>query len=556
MSQGAPDRTPDRRAAMVSALRDPAAYPHAVAIPIRVVETHISHVFLTGEIVYKVKKPVDLGFLDFSTLEERRRFTELELELNRRVSPGVYEGIVEVRRDPSGRCAIEGAGEIEEYALKMRQLDDGASLSTCVSSDSNARAAIGKVAGFLANFHRSASRVDPLSRYGTPPTISANAFDNLAVVEPWASRLSIGDAVRAVGAYSSGAAEALENVFAARRTNGFVRDCHGDLHAGNIFPETTPDGDVQVIDRIEFNDRYRYIDVAADLAFLTMDLHHLGHDDLANELVNSYVSSTSDTGLARVLPFYEVYRAMVRCKVAVLQHAQHVDELRSTDSEHAARASSYAALAARLVAAQRPTALFLMAGVAGSGKSSVARELSRRWNITHVSSDIVRKTLFGIAPDRPSEVGVRDALYAKDMSIRTYREMVRQGELCLADRKSAILDATFLRGAHRAKACEAARRRKVPVYQIECRLDDQTAAARLKARYAAGTSESDAGPELLTRHRSAWEEIRTDEADLHLVVDTSGPLAAAVDVLESKLWRHALSAQTRATSNLTNPKGP
>jgi len=556
-SRSKPDRSPERRAGLVDALLRPDAYPHPVDRPVRLVETHISHLFLTGPYVYKVKKPVDLGFLDFSTLEKRRTVTFEELRLNRELTPDVYRGVFEVRRDGRGRYRVADApagarsDAVEEYALRMRQLDGRHELRRMVVEATAGTREIERVAAHLAAFHRRAQRAAPGSAFGSPTTVRAVASDNLTVVEPWAEALAMGRDVARVAAYTRGALQAVQPPIARRRAEGRVRDCHGDLHTENIFLEPgTRSGEytVQIIDRIEFNDRYRFIDVASDLAFLTMDLKHLEREDLAAGLLSAYLAASADPGFGDVLPFYEVYRAMVRCKVAVLRVAEQAGgrprRLRR-EPEQAETARKYAALAARLVAEQRPAAMIVMTGVTGSGKSTVARELAARWAIRHLSSDIVRKTLFGIDPHRPSDPAARERLYSPQMSVRTYRELVRQGAREAAAGRPVVLDATFLRREHRARAREEARRLGVPFVVIECRVDRTKASDRLRRRYASGTSESDAGPELLARHLAELEPVLARECDAHLVIDTGDRMPEYMDRAEAELWRLLLASGVR-----------
>ncbi|MBI2965974.1 MAG: AAA family ATPase [Chloroflexi bacterium] len=537
MPTARPDRTPARRAELVKALMEAAAYPHEVERPVRLVETHISHLFLTGEYVYKIKKPVDLGFLDFTTLERRRRFTSDELELNRATSPDVYLGISEVRRGADGRLRMDGDGEVEEYALKMRQLAADDVLVRLVLDGRAGTRQMALLGRYLARFHGRASPAATDSEHGGPDVVRKLVFDNLAAVGPWAAPLSFSDQVGRVAAYTQGAVQALRPLIAARKAAGWVRDCHGDLHADNIFLERRSARGpgragrlvIQIIDRIEFSDRYRFIDVASDLAFLTMDLKRLRRPDLADALVLAYLDDREDPELRTMMRFYEVYRAMVRCKVAVLRRPPE-----------AATAREYAGLAARLVAAQRPQAMFVMTGVAGSGKSTVAQELAGRWGIRHVSSDVVRKTLFGLDPHRPSDPSVRDQLYSPRMSGATYRELVRQGEEELAAGRSVVLDASFLKRDHRKRARMAALRRGIPFLVIECRLDSKEARARLRRRYASGKSESDAGPELLAYHLSERQAVSPQECYGHVVVDTSGDPGLYMDEAEAEMWRQLL----------------
>lgn len=567
MPTARPDRTPERRAELVKSLMEAAAYPHGVEAPVRLIETHVSHLFLTGQYVYKIKKPVYLGFLDFTTLEKRRRFTLTELELNRAISPDVYLGVSEVRRSADGTLRVDGEGEVEEYALKMRQLGEDYALSRLVLTGEAGGREMASLGRYLARFHSRASPAAAHSEHGGPAIVRKLVFDNLAVVGPWATALSLSEQLGRVTTYAKGAVQALGPLIAARKAAGWVRDCHGDLHTENIFlerdrfREQSKSGRfaIQIIDRIEFSDRYRFIDIASDLSFLTMDLKRLRRPDLADALVVAYLGGEEDPELRTMMRSYEVYRAMVRCKVAVLRVAETAGgrprKLRAEPAE-ATAARDYAGLAAALVAAQRPQAMFVMTGVAGSGKSTVARELAGRWGIRHISSDVVRKTLFGVDPHRPSDPTVRDQLYSPRMSGLTYRELVRQGEDELAAGRSVVLDAAFLKRDHRKRARTVALQRGIPFVVIECRVDSKKAGARLRRRYESGKSESDAGPELLAYHLAERQAVSPGECDGHVVVDTSGDPGSCVDRAEADIWRLLMMMPPLATAPPRRPAGP
>ncbi|MBI4220541.1 MAG: AAA family ATPase [Chloroflexi bacterium] len=538
-------REPERRA-LVEALSQKEAYPHPVEGPVRVIETHVSHLFLTGNFVYKLKKPVDLGFLDFTTLDRRRDFTFRELELNRRLSPDVYLGVVEVRRDSEGRLRVEGDGEVQEYALKMRELPADRSLMNLLQAGKAGVGEIEAIGRFLARFHASAARADPASPSGTLETVTKQVLDNLAVASP-SKVLGLEGSLVEVDAFSRAFLDARAADFVARRENGWIRDCHGDLHTANIFLESgaTDTGEaIRIIDRIEFGDVFRFIDIASDLAFLSMDLRYLGRPELAAGLVRAYDAEMGKGSLADMLPFYEAYRAMVRCKVNLLLLAEHGGRpARQAKLPEAGLAARYAALALQIVTATRPRALYVMTGVVGTGKSTVARELARRWNVPHVSSDVVRKTMFGLDPGRPSDPAIRNELYSPRMHARTYGTLHSLAEAELAEGRSVILDASFLKRDHRKRAREIAREYRVPYLILECRCPDGVARERLARRYASGTSESDAGPELLGWQLSQREPVSKFESDGHVVIDTSGQVEEYIPRAQADVWRILLARQ-------------
>ncbi|MBT5319223.1 MAG: AAA family ATPase, partial [Chloroflexi bacterium] len=479
------------RTTLVAALSSPDAYAHDVEQPIQVIETHISHLFLTGEYAYKVKKPVNLGFVDYSTLDLRRRFTELEFELNRQISPDVFLGIEPVVALPDGGFRVGGEGNPVEFALKMRQLSANRTFSNLLENDEIGPGEIRDVALLVARFHSAADAMDADSPLGGVEAMREVTADNLSVMGRFVGVTSDEDDLDDVSAYTSAFLDVNSDLLESRKAQGFVCDCHGDLHAGNLFLDH--DG-IHVIDRIEFNDRFRFIDVASDLAFLAMDLNHAGRGDLADVLIDSYVDETGDTGLPALLPFYVMHRSCVRCKVTSLLLDDQGEISESRRQEIIREASSYGLLAADTVASERPQAVYLMSGLMGSGKSTMADELSRRWGLERFTSDVVRKTLVGIDPQRVSDEDRREELYATEMSDRTYAEMIRLGGDALERGCSVLLDAAFIKRHHRADALVLAKDQGVPLYIVEVRAPDPVALARLRQRYESGESPSDGKP--------------------------------------------------------------
>ena len=448
----------------------------------RFIETHISHLFLTAQFAYKVKKPVDLGFVNYSTLALRRRYTELEHDLNSRISPDVFLGVEPVTARPNGGFKVGGDGEPVEFALKMRQLPADRTFSALLRADEIGPEETSGVAHLVARFHSDADVVPSSSALGGIHAMKAVTDDNLSVIARFSGVTCDGDNLDDVTAYTSAFLDVKGDLMESRKARGYVRDCHGDLHAGNMFLDH--DG-IHVIDRIEFNDRFRFIDVASDLSFLATDLIHSGRQDLANVLVDKYVSETGDEELRSLAPFYlmhrmhRMHRACVRCKVTSLLLDDIADQDASRSTEVIEDASSYGRLAAEVVASQRPQAVYLMAGLVCSGKSTMADELARRWDIDRFSADVVRKKLAGLDPERVSNEVVRDDLYAKQMSDLTYAEMIRLGAEALSNGRSVVLDAAFIKRQHRDDAVTMARAHGVPVYIVETRAPESIALTRL-----------------------------------------------------------------------------
>lgn len=303
--------------ALVQALLKPQVYPGEVT-NVEIVETHISYLFLTGEHVYKVKKPVDYGFLDFTTLDKRRYYCYEELELNRRISPDVYLGVVEIR-EQDGSYAIDGPGKTVEYAVKMRQLPEERAMKVLLErgevSDEDMRHFAAKIAGF----HSRAKTGPEITRFGDLEAVRENKEENFLQTEKYVDTTLSEDSFDDIVAYSRAFMDERKELFHRRAKEGRIRDCHGDLHTAQIFLETDPErgqgGIISIIDCIEFNERFRYSDVAEDIAFLAMDLDFHGRPDLSRLFVETYVEESGDPGVLDVLNFFKAYRAYVRGKV-------------------------------------------------------------------------------------------------------------------------------------------------------------------------------------------------------------------------------------------------
>lgn len=547
---------------MVAALSTPGAYPHP-APAVRAIETHISNVFLAGEFAYKIKKPVNLGFCDYAALSARRHFCQREIELNRRLTEGVYLSLEEVRWEARRGYTVGGTGRAVEPAVKMRRLPAGRSLDALVTQGVAGSAEIVAIARRLAAFHAAAEPAAPSSEFGALATVRETVLDNLDRVQRHCLELVDAGTVADVRAYTQAFLETRASLFEERRRSGRILDCHGDLHAANIFLEPAAGTDapaaeageplsgtrLQIIDCVEFNDRLRIIDPAADIAFLAMDLRRLGRHDLAREFLTAYLEASGDSGARGLLTFYMVYRAMVRCLAAGLA----AGEAARPDLPPDTPARAYSTLAASIASRDRPLMLVIMAGTTGSGKTTVARLISARWGLLHLQTDVIRKQLAGLDPQARTGDGVRSGLYSPEMSQRTYREMERLAGSALAGGRSVIMDGTFLRRRHRAQAVESARAALtlagvnpagLSVVIVECTLPEEEQIERLETRYAAGNSESEGRPEVYRAQIAQWERVRSGEAYAVIGLNT----AQELDVID----RHAMRGLWSAALNFTS----
>ncbi len=494
------------------AMSDPGFYPHPVS-DLQTRDTHISRVFLTGGTVYKLKKAVKLSFLDYSTLARRKSLCQREVMLNRRLAPEVYQGVVPITRQGS-RFFLGGAGNPVEYAVKMRQLPEDRSLKGMLRRGKADRAAVEAVARRLSSFYRAAAGGAPIDAYGSIATIRANCEENFRELETVSADILEEADFRAVQAATRAYLVRCGTRFEDRVRNGRVRDCHGDLRTDHIYF----DGGLQIIDCIEFNDRFRYSDIACDLAFLAMDLEYEGFPALARHLVDAYVRSSRDAEVHLLLDFYKCYRALVRSKVSCLT-------LRALPAGDAARGPlerdtrKYLSLAFRYAARfNRPT-LYAVCGLPASGKSTVAEKLSAVLHIDVLQSDRVRKRLFDIRPGKTVDVPFESGLYSRGSTALTYGKLFLLAQDALEQGRSIILDATFSREHQRREAMQLARDMDANLLFIECRAPLSTLRERLAAREDS-VCLSDARLHHLEDLRANYKPFDAADSRCHVRVDT------------------------------------
>jgi uncharacterized protein len=506
---------------LLARLADPVAYPTPPE-RVEVRQTHISAVFLAGDVAYKLKKPVNLGFLDFSTLERRRHFCEEEVRLNRRLAPHVYLGVVPVVRD-GDRLRVEGGGEAVEWAVKMVRLPAGASLLDRVRRGEAVD--VGRLARFLANFHRTAAAGPEVADGGRFAVVAGNAHENFTQAEAHVGATLSRAVLARLRVLTDLHLDRLRPRIEARAARGVPRDTHGDLHLDHVY--FRDDGEPFAVDCIEFNQRFRFADPAADLAFLLMDLRFHHRPDLADELEREYVRASADAELAELLPFYVAYRAAVRGKVEGMERGEaEVPAAERAAATERAKGHWLLALAALEEPARRP-ALVMVGGLSGTGKSHLARQIAGACGFEIVRSDVVRKELAGLAE---AERGGAD-LYTPAHTGRTYAECRRRADALLWEGKRVILDATFRAEAERRAAVELAWSRRVPALGVVCEASPETVRARLAARRG---DASDATPEVYEWQRGGWEAGAGVTAFVPVETDGSDPLAVVAAALRER----------------------
>ncbi|MCF8079828.1 MAG: AAA family ATPase [Desulfobacterales bacterium] len=499
-------------------MMQPEFYPHPVDRVERM-ETHISIVFLAGESVYKIKKPVSLGFLDFSTLEKRRRFCREEVRLNRRLAEDIYEGVIAVT-ESNGRLTLNGDGNPVEYAVKMRRLPDRYTMGRLLAKNALDAADVQRLAAALAEFYRTAPRAE---KVGGWETVHQNCEENFIQMKPFAGRIIAPSRFELIRTATTGFLERRHLLFEERLQEGSVREGHGDLRSEHVY--FTPDG-IQIIDCIEFNERMRYNDVASDIAFLAMDLDYQGAFHISEELLGAFVARFDDFRIFSLIDFYLCYRACVRLKVTCFRLQQ---ESLETDQRRflLERTRTFAALACRYAKRfVRPT-VYVVMGMIAAGKSTVARALADSFGAELLSSDRIRKELFEkAAPGGDFEQGI----YRREARARVYARMLLAAQERLKDHRSVILDATYSRQKQRAEAVRLAADNGAAIVFIECTCPDEVLRSRLKEREK-GKSISDARLSLLEDFRKNYEPPEEIPPPARLRADTTRPLDRLVSEL-------------------------
>ncbi len=490
---------------LIAALREPARYAHAVR-RVELLQTHISCVLLAGDYAYKIKKPVNLGFLDFSTLAARRHYCEEELRLNRRTAPALYLDVLAIGGSASAPV-IGGGGAAIEYALRMRRFDQDDLLDRMARRGALAPAHIDALARSLAAFHGQIARAGAGDAFGSPPRILAPALQNFEQMLPLAGAKADIALLARLRDWTAREHAALAPVFAVRKRDGWVRECHGDLHLGNI---ALLDGVPTPFDGIEFNPDFRWIDVMNEIAFLAMDLFDHGLPRLAFRFINAYLESTGDYAGLHVLRFYLVYRALVRAKVACLR-AHQTGIAAHTKSAIEQEYRRHLHLAERL-AAPAHSALLIMHGLSGSGKTTIAQDLLEALGAVRLRSDVERKRLFGIAAQARSGSGLDAGLYAAEANERTYARLAELAREVLGARYPAIVDAAFLKRVERERFAALARDAGARFLVAACTAEAATLRARVAARAAAARDASAAGLAVLERQIATAEPLAQDEA--------------------------------------------
>lgn len=487
------------------------AAQRAVHADARCVETHISWVLLAGDEAWKIKKPLKFDFLDFATAPRRRAACEDELRVNRRTAPQIYLDVVPVTGGADGP-EFGGRGPVLDWAVHMRRFPAEAELLRMIARGALHAGHIDALARQVAALHTQAARATEHGPFGHPEGIEKLALENFAPLARTLARVPEGQDVAWLARWCAVEAKRLASAMRARLAGGWVRECHGDLHLGNLL---WLDGEAVLFDAIEFDAQLRWIDVMADVAFPFMDLRARSLGPLAWRFLNAWLDHTGDHAGLALLPFYASYRALVRAKVAALRAAVPGDAQANEAARHVRLA--------RELAQPRERALWLASGVSGSGKSSQGQPLIERLGLVALHSDIERKRLFGLAP-LASSAGVVGGIYTSEASARTYAELHARARTVLDAGLPVLVDATFLRGTQRAAFIQLARELHVPCRILAFDAPGEVLRERLRRRAAAGGDASEATVEVLARQLAEREPFTQAECALVIRVDTTEPV--------------------------------
>jgi aminoglycoside phosphotransferase family enzyme/gluconate kinase len=503
---------------LIQALLNPAVYPFSVET-VELIETHISWVLLTGNAAYKIKKPVDFGFLDFSTLEQRKHCCEEEIRLNRRFAPDIYQRVVAIT-GPLESPQLNGDGEVLEYAVQMQQFEADQTLDKIAGESGLDNTLLSDIARKLALFHRSleteAATPAPEGEapYGSPETVWAAVQQNFDQIRPLLCQSIAIEQLDQIEAWASRQFDKLELLIRARRATGFVRDCHGDMHLRNM---ALHQGEVIFFDCIEFNPGFRVIDTVSELAFLIMDLQAKQLGPQANRLLNTYLQYSGDFAGLALLPFYCSYRAMVRAKVALLQVAD-LPAQQIADHPDYADFISYLELA-NSYCEQPQRFLAITHGVSGTGKSTVAAELASQCQAIQLRSDVERKRLFGLDPQERSD----KSIYSADASQQTFGRLEELVEEVIGAGLPCVVDATFLQASRRDQFRQLAGRLAIPFFVLDCQAPLSVIEQRIENRNSLGTDASEATTKVMHDQLAIAEKPQAAESSCWLTIDSSKP---------------------------------
>jgi uncharacterized protein len=492
---------------LIQAMQEPNFYPHSVKTEIRVIQTHCSAVFLTGDYAYKIKKNVDFGFLDYSTLEKRHYFLQQELEMNHAIAPDIYLEVLPISQI-NDSLVLGSDKNVVEYVLKMAEFPQSALLISMFERGELKESHLRELGEVVANFHQKTNTNDYIKSFGKVEIIKKSIDGNYQATQKYIGIAQTLEQYQETQQFTNNFLTQKQAIFESRCLNHKIRECHGDLHLRNICYWHNK---IQLFDRIEFNEPFRFVDVMYDIAFTVMDLEAKGRQDFANIFLNTYLEKTGDWQGLQVLPFYLCRQAYVRAKVTSLL----LDDPNIAESEKESAtqiAKNYYHLAWQYTQIS-PRKMIVMSGLSGSGKTTIAKYIAPKINAIHLRSDAVRKHLAGIPLDQSGDA----SLYRPEMSEKTYQFLLDLGVLLINQGFSVILDAKYDLHQWRSPILNAAEKDGFFLKILQCQASLNTLSTRLQQRTG---DISDATPDLLAQQQANADIFNEKEKKYAIAVNT------------------------------------
>ncbi|MGE0060207.1 MAG: AAA family ATPase [Dehalococcoidia bacterium] len=517
----------------VQALLSAGAYPHVIGGDVRLIQTHVSYVFLAGEDVYKIKKPIDFGFIDYSTLAKRRKACEDEVRLNKRGCPEIYLDVVPITGHGHS-YRVGGRMGVIDYAVHMKRLPEGRMMDKLVANDAVTLPMLGQLAARLASFHDAAERSAEITRIGGAASFTKNWRDNLEALGRYERRTIGPTQLRTLHTFCQAFPGTEAALLRRRETDGWIRDCHGDLRSDAVCYDESLSGGIGFVDCIEFNDALRYTDTGLDIAFLAMDLEFRGRADLADVLVGLYCVAIGDRELPLLLRGYRCYRAGVRGLVESLTLDR--PEVGAEQKAGArGRARRYVALATSCAKPSKPAGIVLVMGLSGSGKSVLAGAVASRIGAVYLATDVLRRD-----PDATPSGGGNDidaGKYSAEQRGRVYDLMAELAEAYARESRSVVLDGTYIEKHQRERIDAIARQLGVPFTVVECSAPDSVVRKRQEQRQSEPWTASEGRWEVYLAQKQRYEAPDEVPASRLVSVDTTQELADQIEAVTEKLRR-------------------
>jgi len=496
---------------MLSIIKKPSLYGNNIK-NVSIIQTHISYIVLTGNYAYKIKKPVNFGFLDFSTIEKRKHFCEEELRLNRRLCPEIYLDVVSFTRK-NDDIEINGSGEVIDYAVKMKEFPQEFILNKLIEKNKIDEKIIDNIADILVNFYKSSKSSDEINYFGTVEVIKHNTNENFEQTKDFINLTINEEIFDIIKKRTDDYLSINKKIFNDRVKNGFIKDCHGDLHSGNIV---LLNDKICIFDCIEFNQRFRYSDVASDIAFLSMDLDFLGHAYLSSFLIEKYIEKSKDENFFDILNFYKCYRAYVRGKVTGFKlNDPNIDKLEKEKTINLARkyfdlAYFYSQLFSRKNKKDVKPVLFITTGLTGTGKTTVARKFAVDYNAKILSTDVIRKEFAGIDKYERHHDAYNTGLYSAKKMRQTYDKIFEKADILLYNQKNVVIDATFKTEKLRDMARKISEKNNACFLIVYCNCPKEKVKEYLDARVEK-KSVSDGRWEIFVKQEDSFEKPRKND---------------------------------------------